>query len=178
MFQNLFKRIYSKEEKILFDFLKQNRLFANLKKNEMHAFTQSMYLRRYKKNEVVFFRNDPSQALYLIKTGRIALQLDVADKFETFAYIKPYASFGNNALMDKTRRLYNAVVKSDAAELYVIPQVNIQTVFKSKPRVKAKIMTSLSEVYHENTANLFSSYRSTFGFFDLKQVHHNLEYGE
>lgn len=174
---NPFSRSYTNEELGLFEFLQKNKLFAQLTRKELSEFLPHLYLRNYQHNEVIFFRNDPSQALYLIKTGTIALKVDVNDSFETFAHIQANASIGNNAFIEKTKRVYNAIVESESAQLYVIPQINILNIFDSHVRIKAKVFASLAEIYNSNTTNLMKAYQATSGFFDLSQVYKNLEYG-
>jgi len=174
---NPFSRSYTRDELRLFEFLQKNKLFAHLTRKEMSEFLPHLYLRNYQHNEVIFFRNDPSQALYLIKSGTIALKVDVNDNFETFAHIKTNASLGNNALIEKTKRIYSAIVESETAQLYVVPQVNILNIFDSHVKIKAKVFASLAAIYNNNTTNLMKAYQATSGFFDLEQVYKNLEYG-
>ncbi|OJJ16070.1 cyclic nucleotide-binding protein [marine bacterium AO1-C] len=174
---NPFSRSYTKDELRLFEFLQKNKLFGHLTRKELSEFLPHLYLRNYQQNEVIFFRNDPSQALYLIKSGTIALKIDVNDNFETFAHIKDNASVGNNALIEKTKRIYSAIVESETAQLYVVPQVNILNIFDSHVKIKAKVFASLAEIYNSNTTNLMKAYQATSGFFDLEQMYKNLEYG-
>ncbi|WP_299454433.1 cyclic nucleotide-binding domain-containing protein [uncultured Microscilla sp.] len=172
-----FSKSYTKEQLELFEFLLKNKLFSELTLKELSEFLPHLYLRTYQQNEVIFFRNDPSQALYLIKTGMVALKIDVNDSFETFAHIHPTASVGNNALLNKTKRVYNAIVESESAQLYVIPQVNILSIFDSNVKIRAKLYASLAEIYNSNTTNLMKAYQATSGFFDLEQMYKNLEHG-
>lgn len=174
---NPFSKSYTSEELRLFDFLLKNKLFAQLTRKELSEFLPHLYLRTYQQNEVIFFRNDPSQAIYLIKTGTVALKIDVNDTFETFAHIQANASVGNNAILNKAKRVYNAIVESETTQLYVIPQVNILNIFDNHVKIKAKVFASLAEIYNNNTTNLMKAYQATSGFFDLEQVYKNLEYG-
>jgi CRP/FNR family transcriptional regulator, cyclic AMP receptor protein len=48
--------------------------------------------------------------------------------------------------------------------------VNIFDIFQEHENVKAKMMASLAEVYNQVTVNLFKSYKSSVGFFNLAQV--------
>jgi CRP-like cAMP-binding protein len=167
---NFFGRTYTKHELELFDFLGKNKLFSKLDKKEMLYFLPYLHLRMYKQDEVVFFRGDPSQALYLIKEGRVSLELDVGEKFETIVQLNAFASFGNNSLMKKTRRIFNSFVTSPFCQLYVLPQVNIQAIFDSNPKIKAKMLEALAEIYNDNLGNLCKTYRSVHGFFELGEM--------
>lgn len=168
---NPFKKSYSVKELNLFRFLSKNFLFEKLTKEEVAMFIPYLHIRNYQKEEAIFFRNDPSRALYIVKTGRVSINIDVADKFEFLKFAKPSDSFGNNALLAETTRVYNAVVDSDYCDLYVIPQVNIMEIFDAHIAIRAKMLTALSEMYNQSTVNLFKAYQSTFGFFDLSQAY-------
>lgn len=175
---NPFRKTYSKVEEEMFAFLAMNHLFSGLTKKEITLFLPYLHLRKYRKGEIVFFRNDPNQALYIMKEGLVELQLDIDDHFETIARIGKYFSFGNNSLLGKGKRNYTAVVNSKTCELYVLPQVNILNIFEDKRNTKAKMLQALCEIFNNNSKSLLEAYQATHGFFDLKEMYNYLEYGE
>ncbi len=168
---NPFRKVYSVQEREIFDFFKKVRLFERLTEKEMEEFLPFLHLREYQSNEVIFFRNDPSQALYIIRNGVVELNLDHQDSFELLAMVKKGMAIGVNALIENSERVYNAVVRSKEAWIYIIPQVNILEIFKHKTIIQAKMMTSLAELYDENTKNLFNSYRKHIGLFHLGEAY-------
>ncbi|WP_339877283.1 cyclic nucleotide-binding domain-containing protein [uncultured Algoriphagus sp.] len=168
--RNPFSKTYTEQEDKMFDFLGQIKFFEQLKNKEMVRFIPAMHHRKYVKDEVVFFSKDPSQALYLVKSGNISLTIDIKDNFETILEIKRGEAFGENSLLENAKRTYTALIVSDEAELIVIPHFAIQEIFDSNPKIKAKMMTSLSEYYNQNNQRLFRSYRESFGFFSLRQM--------
>ncbi|MDX1905206.1 MAG: cyclic nucleotide-binding domain-containing protein [Thermonemataceae bacterium] len=170
-FINPFRKVYSKKELEIFAFFRKVRLFEKLSPKELEDFIPFMHLREYKQNEVVFFRNDPGQALYIVHSGNVELTLDLANDFETLAIAKKYMAIGLNALIQESERVYNAIIRSPEASLYVIPQVNILEIFKRDIHIKAKMMTALAEIYDENTHNLFNSYRKHFGLFSIGEAY-------
>jgi len=170
---NPFKRSYTEKELGLFRFLNKVKLFERLNNDELVHFLPFLHLRSYKQNEVVFFRKDPSHALYLVKSGRVALNLEINNEFERLTTVKAAEHFGDNALLDETQRIYTTIVTSSQAEIYVVPQVNIFEVFEDHPKVRAKMMTSLAEAYNSYTVNLFGAYKESFGFFNLGQAYRN-----
>lgn len=165
--KNPFQRSYSPEEMGVFDFLSEVKLFGGLTNEEKSYFLPYLYLRKYKKDEVVFFRGDPAHALYLIKKGKVDLVLDVDQEFEKLATARARQSFGNNALIKEADRLYSAIIRSNEAELYVIPHVNIKDIFREESRVQAKMFGALAGLYEQHVADLYESYRSSKGFFSL-----------
>lgn len=172
---NPFKKTYSEKELTLFRFLAKIKLFERLTYDELALFTPYMFKRTYMQDEVVFFRNDPSQALYLIKNGSVSLNIDLQDKFEVLAILNKGQAFGDNALLDNARRIYTSIVITEKADIYVIPQVNLHDVFENHPNVKAEVFNSLAELYNSYTVNLFNAYRSSFGFFNLGEAYLNPE---
>ncbi len=156
--------------KKMFDFLQGIKFFERLRMKELVKFLPAMHHRKYKRDEVVFFSKDPSQALYLLKKGQVNLTIDIRDNFETIMEINRGEAFGENSLLENAKRTYTAIITSDEAELIVIPHFAIQEIFDSNPKIKAKMMTSLSEFYNANNQRLFRSYRESFGFFSLRQM--------
>ena len=76
---NPFKKSYTQKELNTFRFLSRIKLFERLNYKEMAHFLPYFYLREYKMDEVVFFRNDPGNALYLVKSGKISINIDIED---------------------------------------------------------------------------------------------------
>ena len=64
---NPFSRTFNESELEIFQFLSQVSFFEKLKNIEMARFLPAIHQRKYLKDEVIFFRGDPSQAFYIIK---------------------------------------------------------------------------------------------------------------
>ena len=167
---NPFSKTFNERELELFQFLSQIRLFEKLKNSEMARFLSAIHYRKYLKDEVIFFRGDPSHALYIVKSGLINLTLDIKEDFEVIKEVRKMEAFGENSLIENTKRIYTAVVYSEQAELMVIPYFAIQEIFDNHPKIQAKMMTSLSEIYNENNYRLFKSYKNSLGFFNLGEM--------
>ena len=167
---NPFKRTYNESELKIFNFLSQVLFFERLRNSELERFLPAIHYRKYLKDEVVFFSNDPSQAIYIVRNGTINLAIDIKENFETVLIIGEGECFGENALLENTKRVYTAIVSSEEADLMVIPNYAIQEVFDTNAVIQAKMLTSLSEYYNNNNHRLFKSYQSSFGFFTLGQM--------
>ena len=147
------------------------RLFNSLSFKEMSYFIPYLHERHYHKDEVVFFREDPSHALYLLKRGEVLLNIDVNNSFETLNTVKGGAALGETCLLQDTKRQFNAFVVSDTAQFYVIPQDNILMIFENHEKVRTKMYSELAEILNEYNTNMIKSYRSSFGFFHLSQIY-------
>jgi len=168
---NPFQKTYTTKELNLFSFLANVELFKELSHKEMALFIPFMHERDYESDEVVFFRGDPSQALYVVIKGRVTLNIDIKDRFEVLTEVRSNKAFGDNSLVGNTKRIYSAIVASEQANLYVIPQVNIMEIFENEPIIKAKMLQSLAEAYNYYTQRLLEAYKSSFGFFEISQVY-------
>ena len=168
---NIFKRTYSPKERDIFRFLRKNMLFRELNDEELAEFLPFMHLRTYRTSEAVFFRSDPSQALYLIKEGKVSVSIDIEGRFEELYTSGVPAFFGENALLPNRQRLYHATCTSETAQLYVIPHLNIMEIFENHPATQGKMMMALAEYQGQLQENLFQAYQSSFGFFDLAQIY-------
>ncbi len=167
---NPFKKSYTGKELNLFRYLSRIKVFEQLSYREMSLFLPYLYLREYQMDEVVYFRNDPSNALYLVKSGKVSLNIDIGESFEQLKVIKSGSSFGENAVLDRTIRLCSAIVISERSELYVLPRVYITEIFNSHTVIKAKMLESLCEQVDESLAQVYKAYKSSYGFFSLSQV--------
>ncbi|PIB34236.1 cyclic nucleotide-binding protein [Reichenbachiella sp. 5M10] len=171
---NPFKKRYNSDELALFKFLSDIKQFEHLNEDELSLFTPYMYLRKYKQNEVVFFSGDPSHALYIVKKGTVSLSISIKDEFEELAQVDSGHCFGDNSFIDGATRIYNSLVISEQAEIYVIPQINLMDILENHLEIKAKVMASIVALYNDYNRNIFKEYKSNLGFFQLGNVYrHN-----
>ncbi|WP_143962284.1 Crp/Fnr family transcriptional regulator [Litoribacter populi] len=167
---NPFNKKYTESELELFDFLSSVRYFEGLSHSEMERFLPAIHYRKYVRDEVVFFSNDPSGAIYIVKHGQVKLTIDIKDDFETIITLEEFGCFGENALLEDKKRLYTAIIASEEVELMVFPSYAIHEIFANSPQIKSKMITALAEYYNDNNLRMFKSYKSSFGFFNLSQM--------
>lgn len=173
--KNLFKSSYTRQELEIFGFLSEIDLFQNLTAKEKSYFLPYLHERIYRKDEVVFFRGDPSHALYIVKSGAIELSIDVNNDVERLTQVKRGSVLGESCLIKNTRRQFHAITISEAATLYVVPQDSIFFVFENHIQVRVKMLEQLAETYNKYNSQLIKSYQASLGFFNLTQVFSRLE---
>lgn len=173
--RNPFRNAYTKEETDIFSFLAQIHLFENLTAKEKSYFLPYLHERNYSKDEVVFFRDDPSHALYIVKSGTIELSIDINKDIEILSQVKRGHTIGENCLLKNTRRQYNAITTSETATLYVVPQDSIFFIFEDHIQVRVKMLESLAELHDKYNTALIKSYKASLGFFNLSQVFSRFE---
>lgn len=169
--KQLFTRKYSEEEELFFEFLRLNKIFSELSNKELEKIKPLLYLRTYKENEVVFFIQDPSQAVYIIKSGKVSLSLELTEGEEKLTSLRKGNIFGQNAIVKDKQRNYNAVVKSNDTQIYVLPQKELLELFESDITLKAKVMTAFMSHYANYVTKIFNTYRENLGFFSINQVY-------
>ncbi len=165
-----FKRHYDKQEEDKLAFLDNVALFDTLSKDEKSYFLPFLHTRQYAPNEVVFFRGDASQALYIIVEGEVEINVDIRNDFEHIIKLSKYSSFGDNALLNNQTRIFNAIIQEKNAILYVLPHLSIQEIFKNYPVIKAKILENLAELQDAYFRNICDTYREGNGFFELREL--------
>lgn len=173
--KNPFKSAYTKEEMDIFSFLSQIPLFENLTAKEKSYFLPYLHERSFKRDEVLFFRNDPSHALYILKSGTVELSIDINSGVERLSLVKRGSTIGENSLLKNTRRDVHAVTASESATLYVVPQDSLFFIFENHIEVRVKMLESLAELYNTYNNALIKSYKASLGFFNLAHVFSKLQ---
>ena len=173
--KNPFSSSFTKEETDVFSFLAPIPLFESLTAREKSFFLPYMHERNYKRDEVVFFSEDPSHALYIVKSGAVELSINVNKNIEMLSVIKRGNTLGENCLLKNSRRLYHAITVSESATLYVIPQDSIFFIFENHMQIRVKMMESLAELHNRYNTALLKTYKASLGFFNLAQVFARLE---
>ena len=175
---NPFKKTYSQAEKEQINFLRGVRPFSQLTDDQLFVFVPYLYPRKYRKDEAVFFHKDPSQAVYIMKSGVVSLSLERNGSFEELDQASDKECFGDNAFIQDTHRLYNAIVVSEEADIIVLPQGNVKDIFESYPKIKASVLENLLSRYNGYTYSLFKAYKESYGFFELKQAYSDYDHSE
>ncbi len=168
---NLFQNKYSEQERDQFEFLRKNILFNGFTDKELNFIQPLMYERAFGENEIVFFRDDPSLALYFVYEGEISLYLDTDGVEENLIDVEKGYIFGENSIIEKAHRNYNAKVKGVSATLFVIPRAGLMSVLDRHPRLHSHVLTNLSSYFNGYIERVFSKYRENVGFFELSQIY-------
>jgi CRP-like cAMP-binding protein len=172
--KSIFRKRYTTKEQSLYRFLRSNVLFKNLSSEQLERIVPHLFLRQFKLNEVIFFQKDPSQALYIIKSGRVKLYIDTHHEEEKLIVLERGFMFGQNSIIEGTRRNYNAIVVSEGAEIYALPRVSLIEVMQKDLALKAAIHSELAAYFSEYISKVFSTYKRNFGFFELNQIYDRL----
>ena len=168
---NLLRNKYTSQEKEQFAFLRENVLFKGFTDKELNFIQPLMHERKFGKDEIVFFRNDPSLALYFVYEGEVTLYLDTDGVEEHLINVEKGYIFGQNSIIENAQRNYNAKITGEGATLFVIPRAGIIDVLYRHPRLHSHVLTNLSTYFNGYITKVFSKYRENVGFFELSQIY-------
>ena len=168
---NPFKKTYETKEKEMLSYLSEMLLFSELTEDERALFLPHLHKRSYKKDEIIFLRNDPAHALYMLTEGEVVLTIDQEKSVEIITHLDKGSIFGETCILANKKRLANAVSVSDSSTMYVLPQVSIHDIFRSNIRVKVKMLEAVANLYHDVNGDILKTYQNSQGFFYMSHVY-------
>lgn len=104
--------------------LKRIDLFQGLSYPLREQIAQSLLIGRYPQGTIIYRQGDPSESLYLIKEGKVAL-LDPQDNSRSFMTLEKNESFGQFAFLTGSPHQTVAVVKEDC-RLEILPRPDFE----------------------------------------------------
>lgn len=168
---NPFKKTYETDEMEMLSFLSKLILFSELSEHERALFLPHLHKRTYEKKEIVFLRNDPAHALYILTDGEVELTLDQEKSSEMITHLDKGSIFGETSILKDKKRLVNAVTVSEKATMYVLPQISIHDIFNSNLKIKVKMLEAVASLYHDVNGDILKTYQKTEGFFYMANVY-------
>jgi len=115
-------------------------LFRGLKKSELRSFARIVYVRWYKKNEIIFNENEPGMGMYIIYKGSVKLykksELNGEEQISTL--IKD-DFLGEHSLMKEYPRSASAIALEDCCLLGLF-RPDLLGLIDRKPRLGNKII--------------------------------------
>ena len=170
---NPFKKTYGLDEMEMLSFLGELILFSNLTTDERALFLPHLHKRNYEKDEVIFLRNDPAHALYIVVKGEVRLTIDHEDEVEEITRVDKGSVIGETSILKNKRRFVDAIVTSERATLFVLPQVSVHDIFSSHIKIKVKMLEAVSNLYHDLNQDILKTYQKSEGFFYMSNVYNH-----
>lgn len=153
---------------------------------ERYEFLQLCHRRLFKKDETIFYQNDPGTGLYLIDSGRVELQAqDTGEKdIRQTVILDPPESFGAFCVDHEVRRMVTARALEDT-QLYGFFKPDYQSLRDRHPRIATKFLEIINstttrqlEMTLDRLAALTSpgqAYALLFETYNTDQVHEQVE---
>ncbi|MCB0392904.1 MAG: cyclic nucleotide-binding domain-containing protein, partial [Bdellovibrionales bacterium] len=125
-------------------------------------------VKNLKKGDILFREGDPSDAMYVIKTGRIAIKKAKGSSDIVLAELAPGEMLGEMAFFDNKPRSASAVAAVDS-DVIMLPFTALHAQFKTFPEwLKAMVKTVNSNLRNANQRikNLESASSQSTELFD------------
>ncbi|MCL4515606.1 MAG: Crp/Fnr family transcriptional regulator [Firmicutes bacterium] len=134
--------------------LREVPLFAGMDERELTKLAGIAHERQYPKGAVLFFSDEPGDALFVIKDGSVKIYLLAGDGREkTLAIFGKGDFFGEMALLDEGPR--SAIAETlEETHLLVVDKANFTRLLESTPRMALKIIRVLTERLRQANAQL------------------------
>lgn len=142
---NLFRNWQQTESKTVLT-LKQVPIFQDLTDKEFLELEAIIHERSYHPREIIFKRQAPGEAMYIILSGEVEIYLEDKDgNKNTLATLEQGDFFGELALLDNETRSATAEAV-EGATLLVFAQTDLMTLLERKPALGNKILMNLARV--------------------------------
>jgi CRP-like cAMP-binding protein len=126
------------------DFLATVPLFNGLQRDEIQRFAELTRERSYPKGSVILFQDDPGDALFVLRAGRVKVVLIGEDGREVIlGVLEPGAHFGELALIDDQPRSAHVIAMEDA-QLLILRREDFRRRVEANPSVAWALLTELS----------------------------------
>ena len=126
------------------DFLATVPLFSGLQRDEIQRFAELTRERSYPKGSVILFQDDPGDALFVLRAGRVKVVLIGEDGREVIlGVLEPGAHFGELALIDDQPRSAHVIAMEDA-QLLILRREDFRRRVEANPSVAWALLTELS----------------------------------
>ena len=126
------------------EFLSGVSLFSHASKSGIAALRAASWFQKFDQGEIVYFEADSPEAVYVVKTGRIALMLNSPDgRVMVLQQFRPRELFGASGVLTRKPRTATAMAR-DSSEVLVIPGAQFLTALKSEPALAQSLLELLA----------------------------------
>ena len=121
------------------------RLFTALEPAALDRLAQAAFVRRVGANQILFVSGEPSEHLYVVRTGRLRVLTTSSHGEQLVLYTAgPGEVIGELSVLDEQPRSAD-VVAAERSELIVVPAVVARTVLEGDPRAVLAAAVALAE---------------------------------
>jgi CRP-like cAMP-binding protein len=137
--------------------LAQSELFADLDPGELERILADTHTVHLSRHEVLFNQGDPAEALYGVRSGRVAISLQSPDGRESvLALMDAGDLFGDMPLFDGETRSAQARAL-ESSDLLCVPYPTIKAVLQQRPELLWTVVATLSRRLRSTDAALADS---------------------
>lgn len=119
-------------------------LFSRVSKSGRSALRAASWFQAFDQGEVIYFEQDTPEAVYVVKTGRVALMLNSADgRVMVLQQFRPRDLFGASGVLTGSSRTATALARHPS-EVLVIPRSAFLTALKSESNLAQGMLELLA----------------------------------
>jgi CRP/FNR family cyclic AMP-dependent transcriptional regulator len=134
---------------------KRVQLFDGLLDNQIKDILTSIPVRKYKKNHILIFEEDPIDRVYIIKNGALKIYRTYEDKEIILDFVRKHEVLGEVELFSKSPALSSVEVVEDA-EIYHLSQADfIALIYENKT-----ILENIFRIHHQRFETLNKQIRN------------------
>jgi len=141
------------EDKDLLKFLLTVDIFNNLSKLERKNLLKFVYVRQYKKDEIVFKEGYPDVVLYVVKDGKLKVYLEKNENIQEVNVLSTAEFVGEMGLFKHELRTAS-VSALEESTLLAISKRDFTDFINKFPRAGAKILYKLGEILCDHVVQL------------------------
>lgn len=120
-------------------YLENFNLFDGLSREKMMELSKMLHMQEVHKNDTIYFAEDPSESIFLLKEGHVKLSRISEDGKEVItAILNPGEIFGELALADSAGREDTATAMEDAV-ICTVSKKNFEQLLVENPKFNLKI---------------------------------------
>jgi CRP/FNR family transcriptional regulator/CRP/FNR family cyclic AMP-dependent transcriptional regulator len=126
------------------ELLSQVPLFSSLGSKDLAALAGKLRLKRYRRGDTIFHKDDPGSSLYIIKEGQVKIATPSPDGHEAIlAILTANDFFGELAILDGQPRSTSAVAM-EATEAFVLHRDDFLEACDRRPKLARHILAVLA----------------------------------
>lgn len=130
-------------------------LFDGLSDQQTDAILSSIPSRKYKKNHILIFEDDPIDRVYIVKSGTLKIYRTYEDKEIILDFVKRHEVIGEVELFSKSHAISSVEVIEDA-EIYHLSQTDfISLIYENKI-----ILENIFRIHHQRFETLNKKIRN------------------
>ena len=137
-----------KKNNLDLDFYQKVDLFKNLTNKEIMILSDLFIDKYYEKNEIIYRESHPQVVIYIVKSGKVTLQIDLPHlKFKIFE-IYAGKHFGEIGMFLESSRIHTATAEEDT-ELIAIKKSDLKQFILDNPASGIKLLYNLGKFVAE-----------------------------
>jgi len=144
VFRQMFVRREDSQIREILATLKEVTMFRNFSRGAMRDLAEAIHVRRYNRDEFIYYERDPGLGLYIVKQGRVRLLVEDEEGgvFE-LRQIKKNETFGQLSILGDFRRMETAQAVTDT-EVLGFFRPDLKNIIKRHPSTGAAVVESLA----------------------------------